>query len=100
MKREVSDSQIDVRIVRCFRIWQKDCTLNFYLDKMQEKMRAMKRGTVKMRFRFIARHVRSQLRRSFSRWIHNARSVALDQAFAPRPVLTAESMTTLGLLKL
>ena len=46
LSQQVSNSAIDVRIVRCFRIWQKDSTLNFYLDQMQDKMRKMKRGTV------------------------------------------------------
>ena len=52
------------------------------------------------RFKFIARHARGKLRRTFARWALNARSVALDQAFAPKPILTPDSMTVLGLLKL
>lgn len=67
---------------------------------MQDKMRQLKRGTVKTRFKFIAKHVKGQLRRAFSRWALNARSVALDYAFAPKPVLTPDSMTVLGILKL
>ena len=39
LSQQVSNSSVDVRIVRCFRIWQKDSTLNFYLDQMQDKMR-------------------------------------------------------------
>ena len=87
-------------MVRCFRIWQKDSTLNFYLDQMQDKMRLMKRGTLETRFKLIARHVRAKLRRTFARWALNARSVSLDEAFAPKPVLTPDSMTVLGVLKL
>jgi len=60
----------------------------------------MKRGTVKTRFRFIARHARAKLRRAFARWTLYARSTAFDLAFAPKPVLSQESMTLLGLLKL
>lgn len=62
---KATESVIDVRVVRCFRIWQKDSTLNFYLDKMQEKMRKMKRGTVETRFKFIAKHVKGKLSRAF-----------------------------------
>ena len=39
LSQQASNSTIDVRIVRYFRIWQKDSTLNFYLDQMQDKMR-------------------------------------------------------------
>lgn len=74
--------------------------LNFYLDKMQEKMRKMKRGTLEFRFRFIARLVRARIRRAFARWALNARSLTLDNAYAPKPVLTQDSLTTLRLLKL
>ena len=93
-------SAVDVRIVRCFRIWQKDSTLNFYLDKMQEKMRHMKRGTVETRFRFIARHVRSELKRAFARWLLQTRTIAQTQALMPKPILTPDSVTLLGVLKL
>ena len=100
LSQQVQNSVVDVRIVRCFRIWQKDSTLNFYLDQMQDKMRQMKRGTVQTRFKFIARQARGKVRRTFARWALNARSVALNQAYAPKPVLTPDSMTLLGLLKL
>ena len=66
----------DVRLVRAFRVWQKDITLDFYLDKMQHKMRRMKRGTVEVRFKFIAKHVRGQLRRAFARWQLNSKAIA------------------------
>ena len=74
--------------------------MNFYLDQMQEQMRQMKRGTVKLRFKFIAKHARAKLRRAFLRWVLNARMVSYDRAFAPKPVLTPESMALLGFLKL
>ena len=66
----------DVRVVRAFRVWQKDTTLDFYLDKMQDKMRRMKRGTVATRFKFIAKHVSGRLRRAFTRWLLSARAIA------------------------
>lgn len=66
----------DVRIVRAFRVWQKDTTLDFYLDKMQIKMRRMKRGTVETRFKFIAKQVSGKLRRAFARWLLNSRALA------------------------
>lgn len=89
-----------MRVVRCFRIWQKDSTLNFYLDKMQEKMRKMKRGTLETRFKFIAKQARGKVLRAFARWALTTRSIAMEQAFAPKPVLTPDSMTFLALLKL
>ena len=46
LSQQAAQSTIDVRLVRCFRIWQKDSTLNFYLDQMQDKMKRMKIGTV------------------------------------------------------
>ena len=100
LHQQATGSAIDVRIVRSFRIWQKDSTLNFYLDRMQEKMRQMKRGTVERRFKFIAHHVRSLARRAFTKWALNARTVGLEQAFTPKPVLTPNSMTLWALLKL
>ena len=89
-----------MRLVRSFRFWQKDSTLNFYLDRMQEKMRRMKRGTVETRFRFIAKQVQGKLRRAIARWLLNARIVAQHQALLPKPILTPESMSQMALLKL
>ena len=100
LSQQVQNATVDVRIVRCFRIWQKDSTLNFYLDKMQDKMRKMKRGTLQTRIKFIARHARGKIRRTFARWALNARSATLVQAFVPKPILTPDSMTMLGVLKL
>ena len=59
---------IDTRVVKCFREWQW-AALDFYLDRMQEKMEETKMKHLSAGFAFIEKHFQRHRRRAFNRWL-------------------------------
>ncbi|CDW78216.1 UNKNOWN [Stylonychia lemnae] len=70
----------DVKLVRAFRLWQKQL-LNHYLDCISHQMRQTKKKVLNQRFLFITKKIQFRMRKAFLRWNYQAKLLSQDMIF-------------------
>jgi len=65
-------TRVEKRLVRAFRLWQKEL-LNRYLELLNDRMREAKKSVIVRRLKIIVSKMSERLRRTLLKWRRHAR---------------------------